>query len=209
LGAVAALLAASVFLSRVIGYLREVALASQVGVGRQTDAYYAAFQIPDLLNHLLAGGALAIAFLPLYTRVAQREGERGAEQLLATVLGTLGLISVVATAILWLYADALIALQFPSFDAETQALAVRLTRIVLPAQVFFLTGGILRAVLMARGRFGAQAAAPLLYNGSIIVGGLVTGTVEGFAWGVLVGACLGNWLIPLLQIRSGGSRRRS
>jgi putative peptidoglycan lipid II flippase len=201
LGAAAALLAASVFLSRVIGYLREVALASQVGVGRKTDAYYAAFQIPDLLNHLLAGGALAIAFIPLYTRVAQREGERGAERLLATVLGTLGLVAVVATAILWLYADALIALQFPSFDAETQARSARLTRIVLPAQIFFLTGGILRAVLMARGRFGAQAAAPLLYNGSIIVGGLATGTVEGFAWGVLAGACLGNWLVPLLQIR--------
>jgi putative peptidoglycan lipid II flippase len=54
---------------------------------------------------------------------------------------------------------------------------------------------------MARGYFGAQAAAPLLYNGCIIAGGLATGRAEGFAWGVLAGAFLGNWLVPLLHIR--------
>ena len=50
------------------------------------------------------------------------------------------------------------------FDPERRALAVRLTRILLPAQIFFVTGGILRAVLMAHGRFRTQAAAPLIYN---------------------------------------------
>ena len=73
LGAAALLLAASVMLSRVIGYFREVTLAHQVGVGSQTDAFYTAFLIPDLLNYLLAGGALAIAFIPLYNRVRRRD----------------------------------------------------------------------------------------------------------------------------------------
>jgi len=184
-----------------MGYARDIALANQLGAGTQTDAYYTAFQIPDILNHLLAGGAFSIAFIPLYMRITQRDGEERAEQLLGTVLGTLGAVALAATALLWLYADTLVAFQFPRFDAETQALTVRLTRIVLPAQILFLTGGVLRAVLMARGRFGAQAAAPLLYNGSIIAGGLVTGNAEGFAWGVLVGAFLGNWLLPMLHIR--------
>ncbi|MCP6725897.1 hypothetical protein NL526_27960, partial [Klebsiella pneumoniae] len=67
-GAAALLLAGSVLLSRVLGYGREALLAYRVGAGAATDAYYAAFQIPDLLNYLLAGGALSIAFLPLYTR---------------------------------------------------------------------------------------------------------------------------------------------
>ena len=49
-------------LSRVLGYAREALLAYRVGAGPTTDAFYAAFQIPDLLNHLLAGGALSIAF---------------------------------------------------------------------------------------------------------------------------------------------------
>jgi putative peptidoglycan lipid II flippase len=75
---------------------------------------------------------------------------------------------------------------------------------VLPAQIFFVTGGVVRAVLMAHGRFRTQAAAPLLYNGGIIVGGLVTGDIEGFAWGALGGAILGQWAYPLWDMRQVG-----
>jgi putative peptidoglycan lipid II flippase len=208
IGAAALLLAASVLLSRVLGFVREMVLAAEIGVGRQTDAYYAAFQIPDLLNYLMAGGALAIAFTPLYLRTLRREGEAAAEALFRTVLGTVGALVVVLTVGLWLAAEPLIALQFAGFDAETRALTVRLTRIVLPGQIFFVTGGILRAVLMAHGRFGAQAAAPIFYNLGIIVGGLLGGSVdagvEGFAWGALVGAILGVWVYPLIDMRHVG-----
>ncbi len=200
MGAAALLLGSSVMLSRVIGYVREVALAHQVGVGSDTDAFYTAFLIPDILNYMLAGGALAIAFIPLYNRVRRRDGEAAGEAVLATVLGTLGAISIAATALLWIAAPNLVASWFSNFPPETQALTVKLTRIVLPAQIFFLTGGLLRAVLMAHGRFGAQALAPLVYNGATIAGGLLTGDVEGFAWGVLVGAFIGNWLIPIIAI---------
>ena len=200
LGSIAALLAASVFLSRVVGFLREMALANQLGAGPLTDAYYAAFAIPDWLNYLLAGGALSVAFIPFYTRTRQRGGEEAASRLLATVLGTMGAATVATTLLLWFYVDPLIRLQFPRFDPSTQALTIRLTRIVLPAQIFFVTGGIVRAVLMAEGRFATHALAPLLYNGCIIAGGLITGTAEGFAWGVLAGAVLGPWLVPLIDL---------
>ena len=78
LGAVAALLAGSVLLSRVLGYVREIALANRVGAGADVDAYAMAFLVPDLLNYLLAGGALAVAFIPLYSRVLERDGEAAA-----------------------------------------------------------------------------------------------------------------------------------
>ena len=204
LGAAALLLAASVAASRGLGFIREMVLAARVGVGNATDAYYAAFQIPDLLNYLLAGGALAIAFTPLYLRTLEHEGEGPAEALFRTVLGTLGAAACLGTALLWVYADRLVDLQFSGFDPQTRAETVRLTRIVLPAQVFFIAGGIVRAVLMAHGRFAAQAAAPILYNAGIIAGGLWTGTVEGFAWGALVGAVLGNWVYPVYEARKIG-----
>ena len=200
LGAAALLLGASVLLSRVIGFFRDIALAYQVGAGAETDAFYTAFFVPDILNYLLAGGALAIAFIPLYNRVRRQNGEAAGDEMLSTVLGTLGALVVVATLALWLAAPHLIAQLFPNFAPDVQALTVRLTRIVLPAQIFFVTGGLLRAVLMAHGRFGAQAAAPLVYNGATIAGGLITGTVEGFAWGVLAGAFIGNWLLPIVEI---------
>jgi putative peptidoglycan lipid II flippase len=198
------LLSASVLLSRVLGFAREMLLAYRAGAGAATDAYYAAFQIPDLLNYLLAGGALSIAFVPLYTKYLARDDEEGAERLFATVLGTLGSLTLAAVAALWWFAEPLVALQFPRFDSDTLALTVRLTRIVVPAQLFFVTGGIINATLLARGRFGPSAAAPLLYNAGIIAGGLclapfTASPVEGFSWGALVGAVLGPFLAPLID----------
>lgn len=205
LGAIALLLGASVGLSRVVGYVREIVLANQLGAGSKTDAYMAAFTVPDVLNYLLAGGALTIAFVPFYSRVRQERGAAAAQSLFETVLGTTGVIVIAATAILVVFAEPLVAKFFYGFDAETQALTVRLSRILLPAQIFFVTGGILRAVLMVDGRFAAHALAPVLYNVGIIAGGLITGTPEGFAWGALVGAFAGPFLLPLLHLR--GSHR--
>ena len=206
MSAAALLLASSVLLSRVLGYGREALLAYRVGAGAQSDAYYAAFQIPDLLNYLLAGGALSIAFLPLYTKYLADADSAGADHLLATVLGTLTAVAAAATALLWWFAAPLVALQFPRFDPPTQALTSHLTRIVLPAQVFFIAGGIVNATLFARGRFGAAALAPLLYNGAIIAGGLLLAPrlavgVEGFAWGALAGGVAGPFLAPVLAAR--------
>ena len=208
--AVAALLAASVLLSRVLGYLREVVIAYRLGALAEADAYRAAFQIPDLLNYFLAGGAFSIAFVPFYTRVLAREGERSAEDLVAVVLGTMTALVSILTAILWIYAEPLVALQFPRFDPETQALVVRLTRIVLPAQICFVAGGVIRAVLMARDRFATQALAPLVYNAGIIAGGLLgAGSgAEGFAWGALGGAVVGQVVLAVVDVRSAGLRLR-
>lgn len=204
IAAAAALLAGSVLLSRVLGFAREALLAYQVGATGHADAYYAAFQLPDLLNHLLAGGALSIAFLPLYTRVRTEQGDDAASRLLAIVLGTLGAITALATVLLWLGAAPAIALQFPRFGADDQVLATRLTRIVLPAQIFFVAGGIVQVPLLARGRFVAAAIAPLFYNAGIIAGGLWLAPrlgVEGFSWGALVGAIAGPFAMPLLDAR--------
>ncbi len=201
--AAAALLAGSVLLSRVIGFVREGLLAYQVGASADADAYYAAFQLPDMLNYFLAGGALSTAFLPLYAKLRAGD-EAGAERLLATVLGTLGLLAVSATIVMWLGAENLIALQFPSFDPEKQALTVQLTRIVLPAQIFFVIGGVIQASLLARGRFAAAALAPLVYNGCIVLGGFALAPaigVAGFSWGALAGAVLGPFAIPWLDAR--------
>jgi putative peptidoglycan lipid II flippase len=198
----AALLAGSVLLSRVLGFVREMVLADQLGTSPELGAYYAAFQVPDILNYFLAGGALSIAFVPFYTRELSERGEAAAARLLATVLGTMSALAVVATVLLWWHAEALVRLQFPRFDPEIHALTVRLTRIVLPAQIFFVAGGIIRAALMARGFFGAQAAAPLIYNAGIIAGGIAFGATlgaEGFAWGALVGAAVGAFLVTLVD----------
>jgi putative peptidoglycan lipid II flippase len=200
----ALLLAASVLLSRALGFVREMVLAYQLGTSPELDAYYAAFQIPDILNYFLAGGALSIAFVPFYSRARAQQGEAAAARLLANVLGSMTALALLATLVMWWQAEFLVALQFPRFAPEIQALTVRLTRILLPAQIFFVAGGILRAALMARGFFGTQALAPLIYNAGIIAGGGAFGATlgpEGFAWGALAGAAIGPFLVPLWDVR--------
>jgi putative peptidoglycan lipid II flippase len=86
-------------------------------------------------------------------------------------------------------------------------LAARLTRIVLPAQIFFYIGGLLMAVQYARKQFFLPALAPLIYNAGIIAGGLLLGRdhgMEGFAWGVLAGSFVGNFALQIHGARRGG-----
>ncbi|MFP8880541.1 MAG: lipid II flippase MurJ, partial [Myxococcota bacterium] len=192
--AAAMLLALSAVLSRLLGLVRERVIAHQIGATHQTDAYGAAFLIPDMLNYFLAGGALAIAFIPLYSSVRARSGDAAAGALFANVFGTMTAVAVVATAILWWQATRLVEIFFGGFDPGTQQLTVRLVRILLPAQIFFVAGGVLRAVLMARGRFASQALGPVIYNIGIILAGGFWGSrfgAEAFAWGALAGAAIG------------------
>ena len=84
------------------------------------------------------------------------------------------------------------------------ASALLVVRIVLPAQIFFIAGGIVRGALMAEGRFGSQAAAPIVYNLCIIVGGVLgAGTlgIAGFAWGALAGAAAGSFGTAMYEAR--------
>ncbi len=197
----AGLLAASVLLARILGYARDALFAAEVGVGSRADAYFAAFMIPDILGYLLAAGAATIAVTPPYLKRLQERGPEAAAAFASVVVGSVGTLSFGLTIVLWIYAEPLVRVQFDKFDDATLAETVRLMRIVLPAQIFFLTGGILRGVLMAHGRFWPQAWAAVLYSFTPIVGGLVIGGAQGFAWGTLLGAVVGQWAIPALALR--------
>ena len=197
----AGLLAGSVVVARGLGFLRDALFATHVGVGSAGDAYFAAFMIPDMLGYLMAAGAAAVAVTPLYVRRLEHDGPEAAARFASSVVGNVGFFSIAATIALWFFAEPLLRLQFGKFDSATLAETVRLMRIVLPAQIFFLTGGVLRGVLMAHGRFGPQAAASVIYSAMPIVGGLLIAGAEGFAWGTLAGAVIGQWAIPVLALR--------
>lgn len=204
IGLASLLLASAALLSRVIGYVRDMVLAWQLGASSATDAYYAAFLLPDLLYYFLSGGAFALAFVPLYARHLATEETDKAHALLSHLVwgGTLVLVPVLTLA--WWVTPHFVATAYPGFDAETQALTTRLTRIVLPGPLFFFLGGLLAASEAARKRFLPTALAPVVYNIGIVLGGVLLAPflgAEGFAWGVLVGAVIGSFGIPLWLAR--------
>ncbi len=206
MGRAAALMMASVFLSRVLGYARDAVIAYQHGATPETDAYFAAFTVPDFLNHLLAGGALSITFIPIFSRfLAEGKEEEGfrAFSTIATVMGAALVFFIVLGEFL---AGRVIPFIAPGFTPAQAAVAARLTRIVLPSQIFFYIGGLLMAIQYARKQFLLPALAPLVYNAGIIAGGLLAGRehgMKGFAWGVVGGAFLGNFALQLYGVRRG------
>src|SRR3990172_6358349 len=203
----AAVMMASVFLSRILGYARDAVIAYRHGATPETDAYFAAFTIPDFLNYLLAGGALSITFIPIFARyLAEGREEDGYRSFssIATVMGIAMLFFVIVGEFL---TEQLIPLIAPGLPPDQIHLAARLTRIVLPAQLFFYLGGLLMAVQYARNRFFLPATAPLIYNAGIILGGLLLGRtigMAGFAWGVLAGSFVGNFVVQAIGARRTG-----
>jgi putative peptidoglycan lipid II flippase len=194
----------SVLLSRVLGIVREMVLAGMGGTSAEMDAYVAAFLLPEFLNHLLAGGFMSITFIPLFQERLQQGDAAGAWRLFNNLLcaGTLVMALLVAAA--WIFTPQLVALLGDRIGGASPAQVTRLTRIILPAQIFFYWGALLMAVQFAHQQFFLPALAPLLYNGGIILGGLLLGRwlgVEGFAWGVLAGALAGNALVQTLGLR--------
>ena len=209
-GLAALILSAGILCSRLLGYVREAVIAYQAGAGAQTDTYNAAFLLPDIMNHLLAGGTLSITFIPLFAGYLAKDDHTKANRLFSLIATTMGSLLLVAVAICWVFAEPLVGLLFGNFTPEQIAQTVEMTRIVLPAQVFHYLGGLMMAVLMAKGRFVPSAMAPLVYNLGIIgMGVLLGGTIgmKGFAYGALIGAFLGPFLIPMLCVRRSISYR--
>jgi putative peptidoglycan lipid II flippase len=201
---------ASVFLSRAIGLLREMTIAWRAGAGPDVDAYQIAFILPEILNHVAATGFLSVTFIPLFTRRRIQQGEAEAGRVFSILLCVFGSAAAVAVGIAMALAPRLVAWAAPGLDdPEALAAAVRMTRIILPAQVFFFAGGLLMAVQFAREHFFLPALAPLIYNLGIIAGGILLGPwlgIEGFAWGVLAGSFGGNLLLQWVGARRLGLR---
>src|ERR1700741_5482011 len=80
------LLMGTVMLSRVIGYAREAYIASAFGAGSQTDAYVAAFTLPDFLNYIVAGGAASITFISIYTRFLAEKRDADAQKTFSIII---------------------------------------------------------------------------------------------------------------------------
>lgn len=201
----------SILLSRVIGIVREAVIGRTLGGGSAADVYWAAFIVPDFLNHILAGGALSIVFIPIFgSYLAKAQEDKGWEAFsaIATVVTTV--LAVLMTA-LFVLLPRLTPLVAPGFDSVQRAYLVYLSRIILPAQFFHIVGGLLSAVLLAKDRHTLPAIAPLLYTTGVVVGGLAGGTTagaEGFAWGVLAGSFIGPFALPLIGCLKEGLRWR-
>jgi putative peptidoglycan lipid II flippase len=203
------LLMTSSLLSGLLGLARGKYIAWLFGAGPQTDAYQAAFRLPDLMNNFLVGGAVGITFVTILNRYRERGEEAEGERVLSIVLNCVGIVLIVAITVLMFLAGPYIRYTNPGFTAEQVALSARMTRILLPGQFFFFTGGVLGATLLVRKQFLYQALTPILYNFCIIgTGVLLAGRmgVSALALGATIGAFLGAFAINAMGAARAGVR---
>lgn len=212
IGIASGILIASVFLSRVIGLLREMAVAYIGGAEASVDAYKTAFMIPDIFNHIAASGFLSVTFIPIFSIYLARKRETEGWKIFNIILNTLGVLLLLLILIGMVFMPQLIDIAARgNDDPEFHRQVVRMTRIILPAQLFHMTGGLFMAVQYSKEKFLIPALSPLVYNLGIIVGGLGLGRLigmEGFCWGVLAGAFLGPFLLQMWGAKRVGMTYR-
>jgi len=200
---------ASVLLSRILGFFREWTVAHQIGSTGVTDAYYAAFTLPDFLNYLIAGASLSVTFIPVFSKYVAEQNEEEGWRVFSTVVTVMG-FGVTGLVILGeIFAPHIARWIAPGFGLAERDRVIFLTRLMLPAQICFYEGSILSAVQYAKGRFVIPALAPLIYNTGIILGGVFLSShigITGFSVGVLAGALVGNLLLQIYGAYKAGAR---
>jgi putative peptidoglycan lipid II flippase len=192
------LLMTTITLSRVIGYIREAYIAYAFGAGQQTDAYVAAFTLPDWLNYIVAGGTASITFISIYTRFLAEKREQDAQKTFSIIITVMTTVLIAGTLVAEIFTPQFAAWMFHGFTPEQMRLCIHLTRILLPAQIFFYVGGVVSAVLLSHRLFLFPAFGPLLYNVFIIAGGVVAGHqfgIASLAYGALFGSIVGPFLV--------------
>jgi putative peptidoglycan lipid II flippase len=201
--------------SRILGYVRDMVMASFFGAGLASDAFIAAFRIPNTLRRLFGEGSLSIAFIPVFSDCLNQQGRDEAERMAASTLRLVTVILSLVVAVGILLSPAVVHLVAYGFtdDPQKYLLCVRLTRLMMPYILFIGLVSVCMGILNVLGHFAAPALAPTMLNIAMI------GTVFLFSWispsqvtrivglalGVLVGGVLQFGLqVPFLvhkQIR--------
>ncbi|NIP30838.1 MAG: murein biosynthesis integral membrane protein MurJ [Candidatus Dadabacteria bacterium] len=179
-------------LSRIVGYFRDVIVAYLFGAGIQTDAFYVAFRIPNILRRLFAEGSLTVAFIPIFTEYLELKDEKEAKKALYSIFSVLLLILILLTVLGVIFAPYVIKLYAYGFDEITFSTAVKLNRIMFPYILFISLTALAMGVLNSVKHFFAPAFSPVLFNISMIICALLLYShfdlpIISLAIGVIIG----------------------
>ncbi|MDX1991579.1 MAG: murein biosynthesis integral membrane protein MurJ [bacterium] len=194
--------------TRVVSLAQVFIIAREFGVGPDADAFTAANLIPELIFNLISGGALANAFIPVFSGYLAREDRPGAWKIASHIINTVFIATLVVSLIIALIAPWVVRTFVASgFTPDQVTLTANLMRVLLVGTVIFSVSGILMGILQSHQRFLLPALAPIMYDIGILAGVLFllpTLGVYGVALGAVAGAALhlGIQLPGLFQIRA-------
>jgi len=184
---------------RILGLGREIVISNRFGAGIETDAFFIAFMIPNLLRSFLGEGALNSAFIPVFADYLTNHDKKKAEYFASNILNILIIVLIIVVALgIWgapLLIN-IIAIGFKSNIYKYQ-LAINLTRIIFPYIGFVAVAALFMGILNSYDHFLVPALSPAMLNISVIVFALALSFKYGIfsiAWGVILGG-IGQALI--------------
>lgn len=153
-------------ISRVLGFLRDILMASVLGAGPVADAFFVAFRIPNMFRRLVAEGAFSAAFIPLFARKLEAEGKDPALEFAGHALSILVGFLLIFSALFMIFMPVMMLMLAPGFapDGSRFELAVEFTRVTFPYLIAMAIVALLGGILNAFYKFAAMAAAPILLN---------------------------------------------
>lgn len=203
----AIILAGATLINKFVGIARDRTIAHYFGTGAVTDAYYAAFKIPDLIYNLLVVGALTAGFIPVFTKLFYKsEDKTPAWKMASNVINIIGLSLIILSGLGMIFAPRLSTLIAPGFAPENFKLVADFTRIMFLSPILLGLSMVVGGILQSVRRFVLYSIAPIFYNIGIIIGAAflvpLFGPI-GLAWGVVLGAFL-HFIIQLIGAIQAG-----
>ncbi|MGD9043917.1 MAG: murein biosynthesis integral membrane protein MurJ [Desulfobacterales bacterium] len=206
----AGVVGAATLLSRILGYIRDAVIAWYFGAGHSSDAFIAAFRIPNLLRRLFGEGAISNAFIPVFTDYLTNDGKDEGLRLARSALFVMSILLVVISILGILLAPLIVKVVAPGFfeSPGKMSLTITLTRIMFPYIFFIGLVAMCMGILNVFGHFAAPAIAPVLLNLAMICAVIficpyLSNPVMGLAIGVITGGVLQLGLQLPFMIRKG------
>ncbi len=179
-------------LAKVLGLARDAIFSHQFGTGAIVDAYFAAFRIPDFVFNLLILGTFSVAFIPIFSEYLLKDEEK-ANELANSIINVTLLLILSLSVLALIFINPLVSAIAPGFTGEARDLTKKFTELFLLSPIFLTLSSITSSMLNTHKRFAVVSAAPLVYNGSIILGVVWFYPhlgPTGLALGVVLGAFL-------------------
>lgn len=205
-GGAAALLIGAALFGQILGFLRiKLINANFDEFGPQsTDAFFAAFKIPDFFFYTITAGALGVAFIPVLSDMLEKKDRKRAMDLAVSLLNLLAIFMAIVGVLILLFAEPLLRVVAPGLNPEQANTAATIMRLIAFNPLLFTLSGIITAVQQTMGRFFFFAIAPFFYNGAIIASAVIFSSVEptnGGPGGLgLVGLGIGALCGAVLQL---------
>ncbi|MES1989533.1 MAG: murein biosynthesis integral membrane protein MurJ [Pseudomonadota bacterium] len=187
----AATVGGTTFLSRILGFVRDMMVASAIGSGPIADAFFVAFRFPNMFRSIFAEGAFNSAFVPLFAKRLEGEGEASARRFAEEATSALLFALLILTVLAMIFMPALMHVFAPGFgdDPQKRVWAIEFSRVTFPYLLFISLTAVQAAILNSLGKFFAGAAAPVMLNVTMIVAlffvvPLATNPGIALSWGV-------------------------